>query len=237
MWPFRKHKEIEVPPKEWYSQGVPSFTPDAPFLETRPFWRVLVVDEMMAPHFMNRQLGEDAVKRVDAFTMDRFSMWKKEEGAASQVIPLETKFMSVPFTHIRGQLWRVPTSRLYVLDSMKQNGVEFSRKRVQLAIPFHYTEWNKVEFQEDGSVTKGEPNVRRLMDTSLKAWMYVGRDDFWKPKLLRGSKITVDRVTQTIHGRLLDGKSYYPVKTFAPKSPLLSESYYYYARTEYFNSE
>lgn len=225
MWPLKA--KDKVPPKEWYAEGVPSFTPDVPYLETRPFWRVLVVDEMMAPHFMSKQLGDEAIKRVDAFTMDKFSMWKKDEGAASQVIPLESKFMSMPFTHIRGQLWKIPTHRLYVLDSLKQNGVEFNRKRVQLAIPFHYTERHG-----DAAST-----TRRFMDTSLRAWMYVGNDDFWKPKLLKGNKITIDRVTQTIHGRLLDGKSYYPVKTFPPKNPLLTESYYYYARTEYFNSE
>lgn len=222
MWPFNA---LKIPKEEWFQQGVPSFTPDVPFLETRPFWRVLVVDEMMQPHFLCPQLGENAEKKnIDAFTMDRFSVWKKDEGRASQVIPLDVKFTTMPYTHIRGQLWKVPTERLYVLDSFKKNGVEFIRKRVQIAIPFHYTEYN----------SKGEPNTRRFMDTSLRAWMYVGNSDLWKPSLLRGTKISITKASGKIVGRMIDGKTYYPVNTYVPKNPLLTEAYYYYAKTEYF---
>lgn len=224
MWsPFAE--KIEVPPKEWFNQGVPSFTQDVPRLETRPFWRIFVPDEMMSMHFMNNLLGEDAVYRKVAFTMDRFSMWRKDVGKASQVIPLETKFMTMPFAHIRGQLWRVSTPRLFVLDSMKGNGVEFIRRRVQLAIPYHYVEVDK----------EGVPQTRRFMDTSLSAWMYVGNDDVWKSRLLKGSKIRVTNGWEKTVGRVVDGKMFLPVKTYIPKNPLLAENYYFYARTEYLN--
>lgn len=220
MWPFAKR--IEMPSKEWYSEGVPSYTPDVPFLETRPFWRVFVCDELMTPHFMHQQLGDDAEKRIDAFTMDKFSLWKKDQGNASQIIPLEIRFSRVPFLHIRGQLWKVSTPRLLVLDSMKENGVEFLRKRVRLAIPYHYAEINGEE-----------TTTRRFMDTSLMAWMYIGNDDVWKPRLLKGTKLNIVNGQGDTTGRIVDGRTFIPVRSFVPKNPLLAENYYYYARTEY----
>ena len=215
-------KKIDVPYKEWFSQGVPTYTPDVPFLETRPYWRVFVVDELMTPHFMHQQLGDDAEKRMDAFSMDKFSMWKKDQGNASQIIPLETKFANVPFLHVMGQLWKVSTPRLFVLDTMKENGVEFIRKRVRLAIPYHYAEINGEE-----------TTIRRFMDTSLQAWMYVGNDDVWKNRLLKGTKINTTSGWEHTTGRIVDGRSYTPVRSYIPKNPLLAENYYYYARIEY----
>lgn len=220
MWPLAR--AIKVPESEWFNQDVPTYTPDVPFLETRPYWRLFVVDEMMTPHFMHQQLGDDAEKRMDAFSMDKFSMWKKDQGNASQIIPLETKFARVPFLHVRGQLWKVSTPRLFVLDSLKENGVEFIRKRVRLAIPYHYS-----EVQGEEAVT------RRFMDTSLQAWMYVANDAVWKPRLLRGTKINVTSGWEQYTGRIIDGRTYMPVNSFVPKNPLLAENYYYYARTEY----
>lgn len=213
------------PDPDWFTKDIPTHTPDLSYLEMRPFWRVFIPDEIMKSHFKSELLGEGAVLRCHAFTQGRFSVWRKKLGKASQIIPLETKFTTMPYATIRGELWKVPTETIVKkLDSYKLNGIQFNRKRVSLNIPIS-NEMNK----EAGDHSYLQ--VKREL-ANVKAWMYVGNHDFWHHKLINGSKITYKKNGELVAvGRCVDGTIYIPVGNYKPKNTLL-EDYYYYSTTD-----
>lgn len=230
MWsPLARVLGLE-PKLDWYKQGVAEFTPDMAQLCLRPYQRLFVPDEMMQGRFRNNMLTEEATRRLWAFTVDNFSAWRRALGKASTIIPLETKFTSMPFAPMRGELWRVPSPVFKELDNYKQNGVDFIRKRVSLAIPIT-TERKNILHGRSGPYVRTQET--RTVDYTIDAWMYVGNPEYWNHKLVTGFKINHIKDGDKRSGRIVGNDTYMPVSFYDKPNNDLIEAYYYYSAKDY----
>jgi hypothetical protein len=169
-------------------------------------------------------LGEDAEMRAWAHSKGHFSVWRKQLHRASQIIPLESKFLATPFLTIRGELWKVRTERLIALDTIKGNTVQFIRRRVPIIIP-------STGFCVEKGTHEYRMHTRGIEER--EAWMYIGNPEYWTHKLATGSKIKYTKKdASTVTGRYVDGSIYVPVGCYKPKNELL-ENYYQYTSTDY----
>lgn len=172
MWPFRKFSNRTY--NLAHQQNEVKLTPDYGMLELQQAVNIFVCDEMMQRHHKHSMLGEPEFLGV-AFTMHKFSMWKKKLGKASFPIPLEgTKDLLAPPYRIRGELYAIRPKCILDIDKDKINGVLFQRKRVKLVLPHHSVVKTKMS---DVVITT---SVKHVL---LSAWMYVGISERWEPDL------------------------------------------------------
>lgn len=218
---LRKKKEVplHVPSLqelEQYSENV-RYTPDTLLLERRAIWNVFVFDNLMKGKVNNALLGEDQVRHNWAFTKDHFTLWHKDEGRLSTVIPLEETHKFAPFALVKGEIVSVRTQQIInVLDKTYENGVRFARKRVKLYIPFSY-----------GDLRDPKTRVSEPFLSETEAWMYVGSPDFWGP-MVRKKGATVrhwDKEANKVTTKLFYDKSsntlLTPASTYLPHNKLL----------------
>lgn len=155
------------------------FTQDVPYLERFDCQKIFVCDDMQSSHPEHERLGINVRLISAAYTVDPFTMWKKPLGDATYAIPLLEKTFSADRqwslhkglkTHIRGSLHIIRPYQIYdVLDKHYQNGVEFDRVQVDIAWP--YRERSK---DEHGATVFSKEKIG-----ITKAWMYVGKREFW----------------------------------------------------------
>jgi hypothetical protein len=174
------------------------FTPDIAILEQRQYKLLFVYDNLMASHRYHSMLNE-ASFRGAAFTVDHFSVFAKQLGLETFPIALNTTFSQTPHARILGELYRVPSSLLYLeLDKHMLNTIQFKRMRTEILIPYR---------RRDRADARIVSNEFRTMN--VFADMYVGIDDYW------------------IHDEGLSAYDFSKVSTFTPNCPF-DEDYYYF---------
>ena len=158
-----------------------NFTPDLWKLQTRPKHLLFVYNEMQTNQ---RKHGMIGMERLGAAITeaDNYVMWKKKLGRETFPFALEinseqkfgnSSFLGKP-AKIVGELYEVAPSMIKSIDSYLLNGVTFDRKRVALQVPFRYRD--------------DPPSTQRVQ--RIKAWMYVGPDEFWLDQLDTGAVYT-----------------------------------------------
>lgn len=170
------------------------YTPDIQFLQQYRFQFLFVCDEMMQgrPQF-EMQLGVRAARVCSAFTQEDFTMWKWPAGDKTEIIPMTRSFTpdgvksrdstppwanfrpGLPF-RILGQLYIIRPVHFLALDTHKQNGVQFYRRRSPLLIPNRLV----TTTARDGTVVSPE------QFDLIHAWMYLGKHDFYSELLDSG---------------------------------------------------
>lgn len=193
------------------------YTPDIQFLQQYRFQYLFVCDEMMQgrPQFKMR-LGEHAARVCSAFTQEDFAMWKWPAGEYTNIIPMTRSFLpngikqrdstppwanykpGLPF-RVLGQLYIIRPIHFLSLDTYKQNGVQFYRRRSPLLIP------NRIITKCPHLGTTVSPEQFDV----IHAWMYLGKHDFFSELLDSG-----------YHG-------YEPMTTHLSKRPQIGRFYYY----------
>ena len=202
---FRRKKEVfpEETLEEAFSFS--EFTPDIALLESHMSQFLFVCDHWHTRHWGHGMIAEYSVPLGTVFTQDPFVMYKHKMGPESWAVPLEDSPIAAPRAHIRGELHAItPSVRFVELDTDRQNGVIFYRKRVTVLMPYYVDAWYK----------EGGRSRSPLRLQNLRAWMYIGVPEYWDKK--------IDE----------DFFLFDPVRTFEPKNPELPP-YYSFTKLEY----
>lgn len=115
-----------------------------------------------------------------AFTANpNWSMWKKSLGDGTFPIAMRVPYSMVPQARVKGELFLIDSQRIFDLDEILLNGVEFRRKKVNILVPYC----------RNRRIVNADHNYEdQRLDAiyRLQAYMYVGRHDYWKDHLDAG---------------------------------------------------
>lgn len=213
------------------------FTPDIAILERRKSNLLFVFDEWQEGHRDFSMIEEYAVPMGAAFTKDDFVLYKRKLNALSYAVALDDSPFKVKKTSIRGKLYAIPrgedgSTRFIELDTVKENGVKFERRRVSVIFPYFYL----------GRGRDGKP-FRGYWEEVIRCYTYIGVQSYWEPLLKGQESLKVEANTSIKDGWLSSEKNvtvegedgfflFDTVKTYTPNNPNLKE-YYYYSKLEY----
>lgn len=165
------------------------YTPDAAELEKYQFQLLFVCDQLQRGMSLYKDI-EMGAYLCNAFTTKSFQFFKSRTGGWEYPIPLETdlaqpvvKYMPPP-AQIKGELHLIEPWQFRKLDIDRKNGVQFSRKRIRILVP--YRELHHILDTKNGELI---PRLLEGWETQkiespekvyiIRAWMYVGELDFW----------------------------------------------------------
>jgi len=156
--------ETGWPDQDWINDHpAPENTWDLWKLERSEHQLLFVYDHLQSGHRSNQMLEGFGERVAIAYTSNpRFILWKKKLGQGSFPIPLRNPCTGIPQGRIKGELWKVRSSRYEDLDNFKLNGVEFRRKRTNLIVPY-----------------RPKDNLSEEFVQHCEAWMYFGRYTYW----------------------------------------------------------
>lgn len=202
------------------------YSPDAFKVQQYLTQKVFLPDCFKKNNAGNISIREFGKLLAPVYTEEQYTFWEKKLPWGPW-IPLEVedkkeyKGVGSSPAQIMGELWEVPPAYIFNLDRFYKNGVEFVRKRVDLILrtrTIHSPTVVNNKVKVDPTTGKyyydhGVPNVSDWQYDTVRAWMYVGKKNFWEP--------------------LLDaGFLFQPVKQFTPKSDELKSripKYYFYS--------
>lgn len=170
------------------------FTPDLWMLEQKKSHLVFIHDDMMQTQPNHSMVQAQSLSGFYPFcygyTARRYSFVKKNLGLQSFPIALNLRetdnlpYWMADSQRLRGEVYAIRTPGIIALDNHRQNGVQFERLKVMINIGHrknykHTTTDSKGIVHIDYSLGKEEM-------TSVMAYMYVGREDYWKDQLEAG---------------------------------------------------
>jgi len=188
---------------EWDKDRL-QFTPDYPTLSQRRSHLFFVPDDMAQLQHNHNLIHGGSLSGfyplAYGYTTKRFSFVKKELGLKSFPIALELSrdtqdnlpvWMSDEY-RLRGEIYAIRPQQFIVLDTHRQNGVQF--ERVKLNINIGFQKYYK---------RKGKPDyfLEREEMITVPMFMYVGREAYWKDQLEAGF-FDFKQVTLKVEDRL-----------------------------------
>ena len=200
---------------DWLNQSV-RYSPDLGKLEQYEYLLLFSPDETQRG-YSQYPLIEDSAFVCHAFTQRLYNYWQQRDG---QLIPLEASAPAAvkyfpPSLRIKGEINAIRPWQFRQLDTYKLNTVQYTRKRVKLLVPYREVIISDY-YDEDGKelplCLQGKKGAHgpELMQV-VKAWMYVGKDDYWDP--------------------ILSPFNFHKVQTHESRRPWLKE-YYSYPKRE-----
>ena len=188
---------LEWPDKAWHEREnqMPPYTPDILELEKKGYHWVFEYGDLQAR--MPKHNMINAAYSCTAYTVNKYAVLK--QSAVEEPFPIafehDVPGRKVPHSKIRGELYAVPLSNHLLIDSYRQNGVYFYRRRIKVLVP-------------EQTQTKGGD----IRNVTRDAWMYLGNKDYWTNMLVWDS--------QFYRGRAEGRDLFTPLKTFKhPSSP------------------
>jgi len=182
-------QEQWVPPEQY------PHTPDIRQLMQYQRQFIFVADDMMYGGRHHELLDSPATMRVHpaCFTLNKFTLWKKDLGSHSFPVAMEESFKPSNFLRwavepakVKGELYTIRPSVFWLkLDIHRQNGVQFRRKRVAIILPYRQVRYSKA---------RPIPEVTDEYIHPVQAWMYIGRPEYWDDQLggvFRTSEMTL----------------------------------------------
>lgn len=174
------------------------YSPDYGWLEQFEFQLLFCGDDTKLNHSHHCLLSDNSAFVGNAFTVNRFNYWYSDIGEDRIPIPMMTEDRDhtvryfPPPLQIQGQLFAVRPQAFLSLDTYKRNTVQFRRKRVNLILP--YREVNRTDyFDEEQKIIRPLPPslVGKAVESKervyiIRAWMYVGKEDYWNGLLDAG---------------------------------------------------
>lgn len=215
---LHRQGNIPLPTKEFLERinNVPPFTPDQVDLENMQKHLVFCCDNTMLHMPKHEIIGKPPL--MEAFTTKEHSVWKVGEKEKSFPVPLPPERTNnyvpwadqrgAPPARIRGELFSLDTEKLKELDTFKENGVQFKRRRTKIEIT--YTAVIKVrdravaEFQLNQRLNKAQVHFSGLSHF-VEAWFYSGVPKYWEErqdkencftapvKIYKSQKIPIDK--------------------------------------------
>lgn len=164
-------------------------SPDLGKLEQYEFQLLFCPDRAQRGH-KEYPLIEDSVYMCHAFTVKPFNYWLQRDGLP---IPMEATSavrtnLFPPPLKVKGEVHAVRPYQFRDLDNYRDNGVQFIRKRVKLAVPDRPL-YKIPERYVDGKpipLMTGQYVIGTEAVEPLKAWMYVGNPAYWDDLLDAG---------------------------------------------------
>lgn len=161
------------------------YSPDIWQLEQYKRQLIFVPDDMKMGMPNNKLIADASFiprpKFPVCYTRPSFTMWKKDLGKASFPVILPDVYRPTGFVMwevepapIQGELWSIEPSRFILLDNHKQNGVMFTRQRVDITLPYREVGWGQ------SSLPIITDDINKV---SVPAWMYVGNVDYWDAQI------------------------------------------------------
>lgn len=166
-----------------------SRTPDAIHLTAQQFQLLFVVDRMKTGFSQYEMIAEHSAFVCLAFTQKDFNFYHRKLPFIDDLVPLEAVQPSgfVPNAKIFGELHAIESLHLAKLDTIKDNGVQFTRTRVPLVVPYREMILGDYQDEEGKSLPVALQGKRGALSPQrvhlVKAWMYVGNPDYWTPML------------------------------------------------------
>lgn len=238
MWSFRrkpKPADAVVPPMSFWGEEN-KFTTDLNFLEMSEYQRVFVCDELMENRFRHNRIKELAadVSPLEAITNQIFGVVRRQTDMT--VIPLRRRFANVPLARVKGELYAVRSSKMPILDALKQNGLLFRRERVKLLIPYR-TLTRKFDANER-DIYERSNSLSPFKESTLSAWMYIGVPEYWEQVLLQhtdehdGMVYFSKKYAMRENGLFLPKTTKYfkALNIYKPNNKHFVENYYYHSR-------
>lgn len=178
---------------EWDRERL-QFTPDYNELQQRKSVLVFIHDDMaqlQSNHDMVR-LGSLSgfYPFMYGYTTKKYTFVKKNLGLKSFPIALDlrdTEELPVFMTEahrIRGEVYAIRPPQMIVLDTHRQNGVQF--RRVKVNINIGYQKLYRKAVVDDKGRSHAEYNFGKEEMCSEEMMMYVGREEYWKDQLKAG---------------------------------------------------
>lgn len=135
-------------------------TPDAPYLQRYDHHDVFIIGAWKKGFKRHNLLGPDIKPIGVGYTNSEQFVMYRTKGSSGYPVALITNEKDGLGGAVYGELWRIPTNRIFSLDFYESNGIE--SKRMKLPIRYYGT--------------RGEI-VRTY------AWMWVGLRNHWNNKL------------------------------------------------------
>lgn len=115
------------------------------------------------------------------YTESKYTFWKKDLGDNSYPVPLPENYRPTGYVRwpveparIKGELWSIRPSQFIMLDSHKQNGIQFRRHRVKIILPVRDVGWKN----------KNCPIITAdYVRATVPAWLYIGINDYWDAQI------------------------------------------------------
>lgn len=233
---FQAAKRLLLGEKNYYDIPSPSWfksvkeqsirTPDIAKLEEYEYQLLFSCDETQTKQ-PKHNLIEDGDYICPAFTQVSYNYWLPDT-PFMPAVPMEAMGYGVyvmpnapPSAKIKGQLHKIRPYQFINLDNYKENGVQFSRKRVKLIVPFRAVKVLRDPAtvpldMEEMDILRGNPhvangNVPSIYATKetvviIKAWMYIGIPEYWD--------------------KLISAFDYKSVQTYTAKNRAWCQQYY-----------
>ena len=172
---FVPQTRVDEKMREWHRQAM--HTPDIALLEQ--FNRQLIfVTDNTHDDLLSKASWSGKATNPTCYTLDEYTLWKKDLGKASYSIVLPSNYVPTGFVkwpvepaRIRGALWSIRPNAFISLDKTRGNGVRFIRRRVNIAYNYRTLAYDP------------KKPLPHLSDhnyfTMLQAWMYVGVPEYW----------------------------------------------------------
>jgi gamma-glutamylcyclotransferase (GGCT)/AIG2-like uncharacterized protein YtfP len=177
MWPLRK-KDRLIEDRETIrklNQLTSPYSPDMGLLQEHQRILIFVFDDMMQGKTNADLIVATSVTGrwplANAYTEDKFYFWKKDLGKMSYPVALEkpvsgfTRFDATP-AKIWGELYAIRPTSFNLLDTERENGLQYTRRRVKVRVPYIYS--------------KPIPEIREVI---LEPFMYIGNHEYWDDQL------------------------------------------------------
>jgi hypothetical protein len=210
----------ELPHPSWFEfmKEETRYTPDVAKLEEFEYQLYFACDETQRGHSRHEIL--DGEYKCPGFTQQSFNYWYPET-PWDPAVPMETtNFINPlkglpPIAKIKGEIHKIRPQSIIQLDSEKQNGVQFRRKKVRIIVPYRALKWvhdvnhipDDVEYVADNGL-----GLTRERVCVIRAWMYVGIPEYWD--------------------KLLNSYSFHAVDTYEAKNRRWLKEYYVLRRTQ-----
>jgi hypothetical protein len=159
------------------------YTPDLPELEKKMRCTVFVYDDMLKGGKLHEYVTQTNVSGrwpvFAGYTVDPFYHWKKDLGNESTSVVLEDQvsgFQRDPIKPHRvwGEVYSIRPIQLVKLDFIRENGLQFFRKRVDIYVPNYKLIYSK----QNPLPVLVEPEKQ-----TVEAYMYVGNHYYWDNQL------------------------------------------------------
>lgn len=177
------------PPKGWFDFALQEtmYTKDIAVLEQHSWQLYFACDETQLGHVKQSLLGQNEYK-CPGFTQRAYNYW--DGGPVFGAVPLEAEegyHNTMPnypdVAKIKGQLLLIRPQAFLGLDSWKENGVQYTRAKVRIIVPFR-----SLRYIHDKNIP--DPEIEYISESghigrtyekvcTVRAWMYIGVPEFW----------------------------------------------------------
>jgi hypothetical protein len=183
MRKIRLTHEVPNPLAEaWHQQY--RRTPDLYYLCQHARQLVFIADDLKVGKINHKLIEDHSPIHPHCYTLQPFTVYNKDLGIHSIPLPFEegvdfgtTGWYKPELHRIQGELYALPSPLIWkVLDIQKENGLQFTRKRVLLTLP-----WREVTFDSGPDIPMASkiPSISKDYLRTQPAWMYVARPEYW----------------------------------------------------------